>query len=301
MNDFFDDSIVIRNAPILDITPVEKSPRKIVLPTTSKKQILVLRIYSNNKSYYSQMKEVHDLHDTKIAYDNIDIFYVTYDNTLTDESPVVLDGNIVKVKGEESLLNILDKTVKALEFLCARKKYDYIVRSNISIFINYPLLESKINELPSNNVYTGGFLFYLTWTNPSHGVLQKHTGNFFSGGSALIMSNDVVMDLLENKHKLDYSVVDDVSIGCYITKHNLPATMFLVQDYIKAFHNKNFYKFAQNPDSYAMLKDCDLGMSLNEKTEKETVFIRNKVNPQHVIQKLKDYYISNFPQLIISQ
>ena len=74
-----------------------------------------------------------------------------------------IDNQIIYIKGEEIYLKILDKIIKALDILINKlnKKYKFIIRSNMSTFINLDLLYKKLLLLQKNNVYTGGQRFIL--------------------------------------------------------------------------------------------------------------------------------------------
>lgn len=256
--------------------------------TRETKNILLLRIYSENQDKYVKMKSIHDKYTTnRICPDNIDVFYVLSDNTINED--IKLEGNIVKVKGNEGILNILGKTIKALEFLCKYKDYDYIVRSNISTFIHYKKLVEYIDTLPTTNVYTSGIISLIKWKHKSYGVLDKHKNTFSGSGTGIIMSADVLRDLLSNKEKLDYSVVDDVAIGVYMSEYNTKAYHYLIVNYVDLLTQGKTFTWG---DNYKACKNHSLIIRKVHpiKDIMSNIFIRIKESPEVDKAKLIHYY-----------
>jgi hypothetical protein len=155
-----------------------------------------------------------------IKNDLMDYYFITYDKSLTREFKLMKDT--LFIKGSESHLNILDKTIKSLRYFTSNKNYYFIVRTNISTAFNYKLLYNYLNEIPRNNIYIGGNLYKLVWLDPRSGVTKENTQKyslndlFFFQGTCIILSRDVVKFILDNSNNLKYDIVDDVSIGLFI-------------------------------------------------------------------------------------
>lgn len=95
-------------------------------------KILLLLIFSHN-IIYDEMLEIQKLyiHNNK----NIDVYFITLTESQSEE--VILNNNIIYIKGKESYTNILFKTLKSLKFINnLNSEYDFVVRSNISTIIN---------------------------------------------------------------------------------------------------------------------------------------------------------------------
>lgn len=156
---------------------------------------------------------------------SIDYYFITYDESITEEFKLI--GDTLFIKGNESLLNIVDKTIKSLRYFTNDKEYDFIVRTNISTAYNYNLLYNHLNELPKNNLYNGGLLFKLGWIDEPCGItkynIEKYSldGLYYFQGTCIILSPDVVKFILDNHNNLIHEVVDDVSI-CLFIKNYLP-------------------------------------------------------------------------------
>lgn len=157
----------------------------------------------------------------------IDSYFVTFNESLSQD--VLIDGDMIYVKGKELYLSILHKTIKALDYLINTlgNEYDFIIRTNISTIINFKNLVCYLNTIPKHNVYNGGFLNCLTWFDERGGinVNTRHTyglhGLYFVSGTSIIFSGDVVKHLLNNQDKLVHNIVDDVSLAHYV-KNSLP-------------------------------------------------------------------------------
>jgi len=179
--------------------------------------ILILCIFNET----NRNKELIRIQRNNFIKNNlIDYYFITYDKNLTQEFKLINDT--LFIKGSETHLNILDKTIKSLRYFTNIKEYDFIVRTNISTAFNYKLLYDYLNEIPRNNIYIGGNLYKLVWLDPRSGVTKENTEKyslndlFFFQGICIILSRDVVKFILDNSNNLIYQIVDDVSIGLFI-------------------------------------------------------------------------------------
>jgi hypothetical protein len=178
-------------------------------------KVCILFIFSDTTDYNImlkiQQKYVH-------KFNNVDSYFIKMDNTQTDNDVLITD-DIISIKGEETLFNILYKTVKSFELLFSND-YDFFVRSNISTIIDINQLVCSLENLPKTNYYGGANSMKLHWYGS--GIINDiHFGKIFTTGIGIILSNDVVENIIINKNKLDYSIVDDVSISIYLHE-NIP-------------------------------------------------------------------------------
>ena len=170
-------------------------------------KILVLRIFNHSKSY-DQMYDLHIKNDESL--------FVTFDDTLPQDVPCVMDieKRIIRVPGKESFVpGIMEKTIKSIEF-CLREFSDWniLIRSNISTVINMPLItkyfQNRYGDGNYKNIYGGH-----VWAN---------LGPFpFVSGTSIILSRDLCQLMITNKHLINMSMIDDVSIGHFFTSQNI--------------------------------------------------------------------------------
>jgi len=219
-------------------------------------KILILFIYSSTPIYDKmlniQRKYIHNFKDFA------DCYFIQMRETQDEET--VIEEDIVYVKGQETYLNILHKTIVALELLF-KIKYEFFIRSNISTIIDIPKLLNYLDDVPTENIYTGIRFLTLNWIDKRGGIIDNSLfGTSFIGGRSIILSNDVLYSLLRNKDLLRNDIVDDVSIGLFITRY-LP----------EAFENGRKYL----TDGYT----CNIN-KLNELIEvcknNKIIFYRNK-------------------------
>jgi hypothetical protein len=176
-------------------------------------KILNLVLYSKEKSY-DKMYEITRIYYSKF-YPQVKTIYYLFDNSLT--KPILKD-DILFIPGKETYLpGILDKTIKAIEFT-KNLDYDYLLRSNISTIVNLKGFLKFLNK--NQNIDYGG-----SWLNnnirkgyrdPLSGINDdRYDGLDYISGTGIVLSRKAVINLLENKNKIDYTVVDDVSIGTF--------------------------------------------------------------------------------------
>lgn len=107
-------------------------------------------------------------------------------------------------------------------------------------------------------MYTSGNILKLEWLdNTSNIIDNRYFGTLYCSGTNIIFSYDVISHMINNKDKINYDVIDDISFGLYI-KNNLPSILDNI--------NKN------KPSYYV----CNKNININE--IKNKIFIRNRVN-----------------------
>lgn len=186
--------------------------------------ICLLIIYSDTP-YYNNMTSILDnyYNTFKIALENkinLSYYFISYKNDLENNSNIEVKNNFIYVKGDEYYLGILNKTIEALEYITKSEDNDYYIRTNLSTIININLLIELLHKLPKTNVYTGGRCLTINWLDYKAGITGKiYYGTRFITGTSIILSKDFATELVNNKHKLNYNLVDDVAIGYYFTMY----------------------------------------------------------------------------------
>ena len=217
-------------------------------------RILILIIYSDNNAY----KEMLNIQRTYLHNYNVTSYFITMRN---QQQNIEIENDFIFVKGIESYFNILDKTIKALEYIFNREKYDFVIRSNMSTIINIPKLLLYLNTIHPENFYAG-HITKLKWLDPENGIIDKSLwGTKYAGGTNIILSNDIVQFLLLNKNNVRHDIVDDVAIGLFITTY-LKNVKFVVKNryLVKNIsdninYNYLFYRNRQNIKSIDRIED----------------------------------------------
>ena len=186
-------------------------------------KILILVIYTSLISFNdsspesaNKMLEVQRKYHNK--YNDVTTYFIEFRNQQND---IEIENDFIYIKGVEHILNILDKTIKAVEYLINNNfMFDFLIRTNISTMINIPLLISYCNNLPKENIYTGGNIEKLQWLDHKAGIINEDLhGTIYVQGNGIILSYDVINHIILNKHNLNYNIVDDVTLGSYINKY----------------------------------------------------------------------------------
>ena len=228
-------------------------------------KILILIIYSTNvtngvEDVYEKMARIQKSYIHNFPENVTSYFVQMRENQL---ELVEIENDHIYVKGAETLLNIMYKTVEAMDYLLGQgvaRDIDFILRTNISTIVNIPKLLDFFQELPKENVYTGGSLLNLNWLDYNSGIRDStFFGTEYAQGTCIILSKDVAQHITNNKANVRYDVVDDVSFGVYM---------------------KNFLPEAHKDlEKYKMSNYAEVGtLYVNTEPDKNTIIFRNRIH-----------------------
>lgn len=185
-------------------------------------KIALLFIYSDSEVY----KQMRDIQRTYIhKFENVHCYFIEMREMQLQ--PVTLENDVIYVRGKETILNILHKTLTAIDFLLnnTNNNYDFFIRTNVSTIINIPkLLYYLSNIYPKTNIYTGaGKVFELNKLDEKGGIVDTSLfGTKIIPGTNIIFSADVARVMSMNKDKFRQDIIDDVSMSLFI-QNNLPS------------------------------------------------------------------------------
>jgi len=219
--------------------------------------ILILIIFTKNTFNSIDNEIVHKMLNIQRTYhnkiNNVKSYFIEFRDQQND---IEIDDDFIYIKGDEDILNILDKTIKATEYLINIKKFnfDYLLRTNISSIINLPLLISYCEKLPRENIYTGANIENLQWIDNRTGIYNtEFYGTIYAQGICIIFSYDIINEIILNKDKLNYDIVDDVSLGIYINKYK-PNLMSNIEKF-KCSFSLNNVRNIDNYDNYILYRN----------------------------------------------
>jgi hypothetical protein len=178
---------------------------------------LVLIIASDGNSFYKKSQEIWRsyMHLDKTHFD---CYFVKANENQKDL--VVMDEDTIWTKTKEQyfLPGLLDKSLIALEsMLSVSDEYDYILRVNLSAFINFPELKEFLKTLPRKSCYAG-----IKHSSEFKGVKRQ-----WVCGAGILISKDLALLLTEHKNSLiipkpsDFKNIDDVRIGDFLTQQGI--------------------------------------------------------------------------------
>lgn len=224
-------------------------------------KICILIIYSPDP-YYEDMLEIQ--RNYLLKFDNITYYFIQMKPDLSLDFEV--NDDIIYVKGEESMMNILHKTVVSMKYILKNHSFDFMLRTNISTLVNIKELSSFLEMVPQKGYYGSGNFQQLWWEAMSDGPFDESLlGTWFSQGTSILFSPDLVQDICENSDKLRYSVIDDVAIGSYIKTYH-PEILNVSFKYIPLFILSEYINFENEiPDHYVFYRNRQNAFS-NDRT-----------------------------------
>lgn len=104
-----------------------------------------------------------------------------------------------------------EKMLQAFDWALKNKDFDYIARVNGSCFVDKKQLVKFIQALPEFNCFSA-----LEVTDKDASM------NWAWGGGQFIISKDVIEKIVNNKPYWNHGVMEDVALGRFIHKMNIP-------------------------------------------------------------------------------
>lgn len=111
----------------------------------------------------------------------------------------------------ETYLMTNAKTIAGFRHILAEHKFDYVLRTNSSTYVNLSMLSDYIENLPSTNFYGG-----TPW---SSGVVTYATG------TSMLLSRDLVERVVDDP-KWDFDLVDDLAVGMAMKRAGVALNAF---------------------------------------------------------------------------
>ena len=173
---------------------------------------LIILILANDTELYLECQKLWRLYMN--THPNIKSYFIKYKSNLTQE--VVLENDTMFIKGTESMIpGCLDKTIKAINFCLQTQTFDFIFRTNMSSVVDL----NKLNDLLENyNMHYSGVIVHIKGINR---MIDCASG---ASGAGMLFSKPFCMFLTSHKHKLDYALIDDVSIGLFCQQNKVQLT-----------------------------------------------------------------------------
>lgn len=152
-------------------------------------------------------------------------FYYGNGNNTHDDKRIYIDVS-------EGLNNTAHKTIKCFEYALNNFEFDLIFRTNISSYVDFPLLKSALENIYNPNLYAG--------------VIGKHKDIYFASGAGFAISKKNVEFLVNNQLELDYSLIDDVCVGHALTEPITPLTRYDIDERNQTI-DTSFYHYRCKP------------------------------------------------------
>lgn len=183
-----------------------------------KKKLLVLVLASDNHPAFLELQDVWRSY-MNLNKKDMTAYFIKGDVNLNQSSKIVADTLFTPVQ-DNYKPGILKKTVLSLESFGPKlDNYDYVLRTNLSSFYDFPQLLAFLDTLPKEKLYAGAPLL------PSFDVPPQFARTEFAWGAGFILSSDMAKMVVENKDKLfanSETVPDDVLIGALMKENQIP-------------------------------------------------------------------------------
>lgn len=199
-------------------------------------KIIILILANDNNIYLkcqSLWKKYMNLHP------NIKSYFIKFKKDISKDG--YLEDDTIYIDGEESLKpGCLIKTIESINFILNKEEFDYIFRTNMSSVIDlykfYDFIKNKNDDcMAISGIYN------------NNNIKIK-----FPSGAGFLLSKKICQQLIDNKDKINYNLIDDVAIGLYLQNQNIniyPLTRFEAYNYDKNIDKinneliKDYYHF----------------------------------------------------------
>jgi hypothetical protein len=136
---------------------------------------------------------------------------------------------------------LIGKTIEAFQYALDNYDFDYIFRPCAGSYIDTDVLSSFLDCLPKEKLYgPQGFV----------------SGINYVSGSAIVLSRDLVENLVVNEAKIDRNLIDDMAFGQYIVQqlginiHEVPGHKQVFELYESTLTQQEFAEVIQKRDYY---------------------------------------------------
>lgn len=185
------------------------------------KKILMLTMSCNNSHYKALLGAVRDTWARPLVKNmNKDIVWFSYTSCDEEHPKPCVDFNehMIYVDVEDDRQHTYTKTKKAYEMIKDMFDFDFVVRTNTSVFVNIENMSKLINSVNDNTVIGRTFGYYIC--NQFIELSFNFTIGFFFGMSKKLF--DIAMSyeddgLIDRFGKKLYGYCDDVIMSVHLT------------------------------------------------------------------------------------
>ncbi|HSN07961.1 MAG TPA: hypothetical protein VLS85_02930 [Hanamia sp.] len=167
------------------------------------KKVLILSLAYEKYPYGEMVATAMNTWDSIEVEDCETVFYFGSSSKKSDAKNIYLPI-------EEGLFNMGRKTLLALEWALNNKEFDYILRPHSCIYVDKKELIKYIQDLPDIGIF-GGVK-----------VERKEKFDFIWGGTGFIFSRDIVKTLVDNKHLLGITHMEDEEVTLLASNLGIP-------------------------------------------------------------------------------
>jgi hypothetical protein len=127
----------------------------------------------------------------------------------TDSNDLIFDDVI-----ENNKFCQIQKSLLAFKFISLNYTYDYVIRTNLSTFWNFKLVDDLLNKCPKTYCYSGGHDLSPFKINETIIYTKIYSG------VSIILTPDIIDIFINNLPNFDFKIPDDISLGLFMSSFN---------------------------------------------------------------------------------
>lgn len=234
----------------------EEKPLKIIILAIYNETPDYIQMYKSHVKYLNYLKQNNN-NPTTTTTPVPTYYFIIFKELIDNEYLVDNENYMLYIHGKETYLpGILDKTIKAFDIIHNKLKleYDFIFRTNISTVVHIENTHSYLSNFinPKKEMYYIGPAVTLQWLDRSCGIIdRRYWGTNYCSGTCIILSAKLIENIVMNREKIHYNIIDDVSIGHYVSRVenakriNIGPTRFSFKPH-NLLLNKNYLCYMNN-------------------------------------------------------
>lgn len=256
----------------------------------------------NMKAIYETYISLYN--ENKKHFDNeFDFYFYDGGNDTFSVKKYEKYANIIHCVSGDDINNTYQKTIESYEWIVNNKNYDWVVRVNISAYVNMFVLDKFLNCADKDKVYANMFCAYLhNW---------HYLNDCFPRGDAHILSFEVLKKAISIKDSLDVDSieegmdkVDDTLMGIlymkafedlYVNHYSIINYCFLPQEVWSIKKNEAPNISQSLCYIFTRLKTCppdvNSGYSWDDNLYREQDFIKFHIVNNLVKEHMSVYYL----------
>lgn len=167
---------------------------------------IILLVIASRSNIYDKLIEIYwkpFINYLKEKNYKIKVYLIFGNNIQIDDLELSNEDIIINNTLENLIPGVLKKTLESFRYIEENYEYKHILRTNLSSFFIVDNLIKVSKNLSNENIYAASICNYKN-------IL-------FAEGAGIWLSRDNILFILNNENKLDFTLIDDVSIG-YLMK-----------------------------------------------------------------------------------
>ncbi len=187
-------------------------------------------------------------------------------------------NNILYLNVPGNYESLTEKLLSCLDWVDNNLEYDYILRTTTTSYIDIINLQKFVNKLPTSKLYCSVPDTYPPYEH------EKEDEIVFGSGAGVILSKDIIKLILNNLDKWDFTLLDDVAMGKFLTyENNIELTIGSRQDFKNYPVEKNIdfdnyqFRFKLSDNYLPRFLEVLITISIHLKflNYRQPIFVRN--------------------------